>query len=139
MEKENIKPDYGLLREQLTLVATEYNACSGFLSSLSKIKDKATFDNFFRRNIEMIAEKFGFEAGADPSEIDDLETRVEELEDEIDTLTDEIEEHKHRYGVIETLWDEEKAQCFVECKDKYTSWDFEKLLRNGDKYLKLIN
>jgi len=138
MEKENIKPDYNLLREQLVLVAKEYNACNGFLSSVHKIKDKASFDKFFRSNIDMIAEKFGF-VSADQSEIDDLETQVEDLEDDISRLQDEVEEHKHRYGVIETLWDEEKARCFVENKDKYTSWDFEKLLENGNKYLKLTN
>lgn len=137
MEKENIKPDYNILREQLVLVAKDFGACEGFLSSVKKINSKATLNQFFINQIDVIADRFGFEG--DTSEVDDLETQIEDLEDDISRLQDEVDEHKHRYGVIETLWDEEKARCFVQNKDKYNVWDFEKLLENGNKYLKLTN
>lgn len=135
MEKEKIQPDYDLLREQFKLVAKDAGACQGFMQSLEKIKDKATFNTFFRNKIEMIADHFGME-GADT---DDLEEQISDLEDEVSSLQSELDELKEKHGTITTYWDELKVRHFNENKDKYNEWDLQTLLENGKKYLQLAN
>jgi len=135
---EKPKADYNILREQLRLMAIEYNACESVLSQIATIKNKHSFARAYEETFSSVADKFGFEV-EDSDKIDDLESDVEDLENQVSNLESELDELKDYYTPITNLWDEYKAKHFREYQKNYTEWELEELLKNGKKLLELSN
>jgi len=134
-KKIEIEPDYNILREQLLLVAKKENACEGVITQINTIKDLVTFKRAYEKTVLAICERFGIELKDEDEE--DLKDQLEDMESERDSLQDEVDEYKERYGEITTLWEEKKVEHFLNFKEKYTEWDLERLLQNGEKFLQL--
>jgi predicted nucleic acid-binding Zn-ribbon protein len=134
---ESPKADYTILREQLTLLAKEYQSCDTVLNAISQIKDKYSFAKAYESTFSAVANKFDFEVEDD--EVDDLKEEVEDLENQVSNLETELDELKENYSPIETLWDEYKAKHFRTYQNDYTEWELEELLKNGKKLLAQSN
>jgi hypothetical protein len=132
MENIEIKTDYVILREQLKLLSKEFKACDSFLLNIDTITDKSHFFRFLSRSIGTILDHLNIDA-PDSDEVSDLEDKIEDLESDICKLENRVEDLEDKYGKSDSLSDEYKIKFFLEYKDKYSEWELEELLKNGNR------
>jgi hypothetical protein len=132
MENIEIKTDYVILREQLKLLSKEFKACDSFLLNIDTITDKSHFFRFLSRSIGTILDHLNIDA-PDSDEVSDLEDKIEDLEDDICKLENRVYDLEDKYGKSDSLSDEYKIKFFLEYKDKYSEWELEELLKNGNR------
>lgn len=65
------------------------------------------------------------------SELDNKNTELEEKNDELEDEIYILEKHEQRLFDVDNLENKYKFESFIEYQDKYTSLEFEKLLKNG--------